>query len=100
MLARLEDIDHHAPRFLAGLDTLRLAVLTHARAEERYEFPRLREDLDEAQRRALTAAVKLAEAAAPTHPRPGVESATRNLMTGPITAVTDRVRDFLRDARH
>jgi hemerythrin superfamily protein len=99
MLTRIEDMDHQSPRFLTELDKLRIAVLTHARAEERYEFHRIRDELNDAQRRALAAAVKLAEAIAPTHPHPGVESATMNLLAGPIAAVTDRVRDLIRAAR-
>jgi hemerythrin superfamily protein len=99
MLARIEDMDHQSPRFLTELDKLRIAVLTHARAEERYEFHRIRDELDDAQRHALAAAVKLAETVAPTHPHPGVESATMNLLAGPIAAVTDRVRDLIRHAR-
>jgi hemerythrin superfamily protein len=99
MLARLEDMDRQTPRFLTELDKLRIAVLTHARAEERYEFHRIRDELNEAQRRGLAAAVKLAEAVAPTHPHPGAESASMNLLAGPIAAITDRVRDLIRDAR-
>jgi hemerythrin superfamily protein len=99
MLVRIEEMDPQSPRFLTELDNLRIAVLTHARAEERYEFHRMRGELGDVQRRALAGAVKLAEAIAPTHPHPGVESATMNLLAGPIAAVTDRVRDLIRDAR-
>jgi hemerythrin superfamily protein len=99
LLSRIEEMDHQSPRFLTELDKLRIAVLTHARAEERYEFHRIRDELNEAQRRGLAAAVKLAEAVAPTHPHPGTESATMNLLAGPIAAITDRVRDLIRDAR-
>jgi hemerythrin superfamily protein len=98
-LARLESMDPETPQFLTELDELRIAVLTHARAEERYEFYRIRDELSSAQRRALAAAVKVAEAIAPTHPHPGVESATKNLLAGPAAAFTDRVRDLIRSAR-
>ena len=40
----------------------------------------------EAQRRGLAAAVKVAEAIAPTHPHPGVETATKHLLAGPAAA--------------
>jgi hypothetical protein len=80
------------------LDKLRLDVLTHARSEERYEFERLRDQFSDAQRRALAAAVRAAEATAPTHPHPGTESATENLLAGPPLAVADRVRDLIRQA--
>jgi hemerythrin superfamily protein len=99
-LARIEGMDPETPQFLTELDELRIAVLTHARAEERYEFQRIRDELGDAQRRGLAAAVKIAEAIAPTHPRPGVESATKNLLAGPAAALADRVRDLIRAARH
>jgi hemerythrin superfamily protein len=98
-LARIEGMDPETPQFLTELDELRIAVLTHARAEERYEFQRIRAELADAQRRGLAAAVKIAEAIAPTHPHPGVESATKNLLAGPAAALADRVRDLIRAAR-
>jgi hemerythrin superfamily protein len=98
-LARLESMDPETPQFLSELDKLRIAVLTHARAEERYEFQRIRDELGDTQRRGLAAAVKIAEAIAPTHPHPGVESATKNLLAGPAAAVADRIRDLIRATR-
>jgi hemerythrin superfamily protein len=97
-LARLEHMDPQSPAFLTALDELRVAVLTHARAEERYEFHRLRDELSDAQRRGMATAVKVAGAVAPTHPHPGVESATANLILGPVAAIADRVRDLIRNA--
>jgi hemerythrin superfamily protein len=99
VLARLDGMDPDDPEFEAKLDRLRIAVLTHARAEERYEFYRLRDELSDMERRGLAAAVKAAEAIAPTHPHPGAESATANLLTGPALAIADRVRDLIRAAR-
>jgi hemerythrin superfamily protein len=98
-LARLEGMDPDSRAFLTELDEFRIAVLTHARAEERYEFHRLRAELSDAQLRGLAAAVKIAEAIAPTHPHPGVETATENLLAGPAAAIADRVRDLIRTAR-
>jgi hemerythrin superfamily protein len=98
-LARLENMDVQSAQFLTELDSLRIAVLTHARAEERYEFFRIRDKLSDAQRRGLAAAVKAAEAIAPTHPHPGTESATMNILLGPAAAIADRVRDLIRAAR-
>ncbi|MQY03980.1 hemerythrin domain-containing protein [Actinomadura macrotermitis] len=97
LLAELDGMDPGDPGFLPKVDALRLAVLTHARAEERYEFARLDAEFGPAQRRALAAAVKAAEATAPTHPHPGTESATKNMLVGPMAAMVDRVRDILRD---
>ncbi|WP_106397272.1 hemerythrin domain-containing protein [Actinocorallia populi] len=96
ILSTLEKMDTSDPNFMSMLDRLRMSVLTHARAEERYEFAQLRDRVGEGQLRAMAAAVKAAEATAPTHPRPGVESATKNLLLGPIAAITDRVRDAIR----
>ncbi|MFG2000812.1 hemerythrin domain-containing protein [Spirillospora sp. NPDC048911] len=97
-LAALEAMGTDDPRFDAELDVLRIAVLTHARAEERYEFFRIRDEFGETQLAALAAAVKAAEATAPTHPHPGTESATKNLLAGPLVAMVDRIRDIIRKA--
>jgi hemerythrin superfamily protein len=98
LLAELDGMDPDDPGFASRLDVLRITVLDHARAEERYEFFRLREEFGPAQRRAMAAAVKAAEATAPTHPHPGTESATKNLLLGPAAAIADRVRDMIRHA--
>jgi hemerythrin superfamily protein len=98
ILAELENMDIDDPRFLGVLNQLRGDVLTHARAEERYEFVRLRDEFSENERRGLAAALRAAEAVAPTHPHPGVESAAKNLLAGPALALADRVRDLIRDA--
>lgn len=97
-LSRLDGMDTESPQFLRELDELRVAVLSHARAEERYEFFRLRDAFSETERRGMAAAVQAAEATAPTHPHPGTESATKNLLLGPAVAVADRVRDMIRAA--
>ncbi|SEG89047.1 Hemerythrin HHE cation binding domain-containing protein [Thermomonospora echinospora] len=96
LLSELDGMDIHDPQFLPKLDKLRVSVLTHARAEERYEFYRLKDEFSDTQRRAMAAAVRAAEATAPTHPHPGVESATANLAVGPVASVIDRVRDIIR----
>jgi hypothetical protein len=46
----------------------------------------------------MAAAVRVAEAVAPTRPHPGVESATANLLLGPPIAIMDRARDAIRKA--
>jgi hypothetical protein len=80
------------------LEKLRADVMTHARAEERYEFTRLSAEFTDAQRKGLAAALRAAQAMAPTHPHPGVERPAANLMAGPFLALADRVRDMIRDA--
>lgn len=98
LLSRLEQLDPEDPGFLLLLDELRLDVLAHARAEERYEFTKLKDEVDAATRRRLATALKAAEAIAPTHPHPGVNTAPANLVAGPVAAVMDRVRDVMRRA--
>ncbi|MEU4701738.1 hemerythrin domain-containing protein [Nonomuraea dietziae] len=98
MLTQIEKAGVEDPRFLANLDLLRTAVLAHARAEERYEFTHLRAETSQAERRAMAAGVKAAEALAPTHPHAGVETATANLLIGTPVAMADRIRDVVRKA--
>jgi hemerythrin superfamily protein len=98
VLAELDGMDPDDPRFEPMLEALRADVLTHARSEERYEFMRLRAEFSEAQRRGLAAALRAAQAMAPTHPHPGVERPAANLLAGPFLALSDRVRDMIRDA--
>ncbi|TDC83901.1 hemerythrin domain-containing protein [Micromonospora sp. KC606] len=85
-----------ADGFETGIILLRDAVLTHARHEERYEFPRLRQHVPADRLRGLAAAVRAAEATAPTRPHPGAQSAKGNLAAGPALAVIDRIRDAVR----
>lgn len=107
--ARLVE-EHEAKEILADLDgmavtdasfntrlaELRAAVLAHAEHEEREEFPILREHTDEKTLVTMARAVRAAEAIAPTHPHPGVESATANVLVGPIASLVDRTRDAVR----
>jgi hemerythrin superfamily protein len=97
MLAQLYKMGPADPGFPDALLALRDAVLVHAKHEERYEFPQLRHAVDAAQRQRLAAAVRAAEAVAPTRPHPGVESVKANLVAGPPAAVFDRIRDLVRD---
>ncbi|WP_406083807.1 hemerythrin domain-containing protein [Micromonospora zamorensis] len=85
-----------ADGFDTGIVLLRDAVLTHARYEERYEFPQLRQHVPVDRLRSLAAAVRAAEASAPTRPHPSAQSAKGNLAAGPVLAVIDRVRDAVR----
>jgi hemerythrin superfamily protein len=98
MLRTLVDGGVDADGFDTTIKLLRDAVLQHARYEERYEFPRLRQHLPADRLRRLAAAVQAAEAFAPTRPHPGAETATANLVVGPPLAVVDRIRDAVRRA--
>ncbi|MFI7658367.1 hemerythrin domain-containing protein [Micromonospora parva] len=85
-----------ADGFDTGIVLLREAVLVHARHEERYEFPQLRQHVPVDRLRSLATAVRAAEASAPTRPHPSAQSAKGNLAAGPVLAVVDRVRDAVR----
>lgn len=98
LLAKLEDMDPDAPKFLGLLSKLRMSVLEHAYNEEAYEFRYLRREVGSSQLQALTAAVKAAEAMAPTHPHPGMESATANVVVGPVMSLFDQTKDLVRKA--
>lgn len=98
MLQTLLEAGADSDGFEASLLLLRNAVLTHARHEERYEFPQLRAKVPADRLRGLADVVRAAEAAAPTRPHPGIESATANIVAGPALAVADRARDLIRDA--
>ena len=98
MLTALIDGGVAADGFDDALLLLRGAVLTHARHEERYEFPHLRRHIAADRLVALASAVRAAEAVAPTRPHPGTESATANAVLGMPLAVVDRVRDAVRRA--
>ncbi|WP_336207327.1 hemerythrin domain-containing protein [Nonomuraea sp. LPB2021202275-12-8] len=98
LLQRMDQAGPDAPDFMPNLLVLRGVVEAHARNEERYEFAQLRARTSVAERRALAAGVKAAAALAPTHPHPGTESATRNLLMGTPVAMMDRAGDVIRKA--
>ncbi|HEU5472463.1 MAG TPA: hemerythrin domain-containing protein [Actinophytocola sp.] len=94
-LAALEEMGPDAPEFPRLLAELRASVLEHASHEEAYEFRYLRRDVPAAELRALVKVVKAAEAIAPTHPHPGIESATANTLAGPALSLFDRTKDLV-----
>ena len=98
MLVQLDSMGPAAAGFMPLFDQFRTAVLAHSEKEESSEFAGLREQARPGERRAMTAAAKVAAALAPTHPHPGVESATGNLLVGTPLAMIDRARDLIRNA--
>ncbi|MDT0390527.1 MULTISPECIES: hemerythrin domain-containing protein [Streptomyces] len=98
LLSRLDGMDTDDPKFLPELLALRLDVMAHARAEERYEFNHIRRHADRGRLASMASALKAAEAMAPTRPHPGTESAAKNLAVGPLAALVDRTRDAVRKA--
>ncbi|MET7551072.1 MULTISPECIES: hemerythrin domain-containing protein [unclassified Streptomyces] len=97
-LATLDKLDTDDPKFMPQLLKLRTDVQEHARAEERYEFPRIRHSTDVTNLAAMAKAIKVAEAMAPTRPHPGVESGAANVVLGPVAALMDRTKDAVRKA--
>jgi len=97
-LAELEKLDIASIEFARLFEKFAQAVLTHALSEEKYEFPLLREHLDEADLDRAEKALLLAEKVAPTHPHPSARSTTMNYVAGPFAALTDRARDAISKA--
>ncbi|WP_308169992.1 hemerythrin domain-containing protein [Acrocarpospora catenulata] len=96
LLQELDQAGPSAPDFMERLRQLRTAVEAHADSEEQYEFGELRAKTTESERHMLAVGVKAAEALAPTHPHPGVETATKNVLVGTPFAMMDRARDVIR----
>jgi hemerythrin superfamily protein len=96
MLVELEKLGPDSAEFPPLFEQLRQAVLEHAHNEEAYEFRYLKQKGETGE--PMTAMIRAAEAIAPTHPHPSVNSATANTLTGPVVAVFDRTRDLFRKA--
>lgn len=96
VLSGLDGMKADDPTFDAQLAALKAMVVKHASNEESEEFPLLRQHGNEKELRDMALAVEAAEKIAPTHPHPGVESFTANLVAGPLASVVDRTRDAIR----
>ena len=99
LLSTIEKLDITSQQFIDELTKLRDAVLDHAAHEEKFEFPKLQQELNADERKRLTSAVQAAEAIAPTRPHPGVESPLLNFAVGPFASMLDRARDLIESAR-
>ncbi len=95
LLSRIEKLDITSKQFIDEVTKLRKAVLEHAQHEESEEFPVLQEQIDTGDLKRMGAAVRAAEAIAPTRPHPGVESAKLNFALGPFASMLDRARDLI-----
>ncbi len=98
LLSQIEKLDSTSQEFIDEVIKLRDAVLDHAQHEEGEEFPVLQQELDAADLKRMGAAVRAAEAIAPTRPHPGVESAKLNFAVGPFASMLDRARDLIAQA--
>lgn len=99
VLSDLEKMDPETIGFDATFARFRRDLVAHVTHEEKEEFPRIAREATPEQMRGMAAAVRAAEAVAPTHPHQGVESPAKHLAVGPIAAVADRVRDAIGKAR-
>jgi hemerythrin superfamily protein len=93
VLARLEKMDVDSAEFEATFRSFAQAVLDHAEAEERDEFPLLRRDQDADTLTRARDRLERAEKMAPTHPHPSARSTAANYIAGPFAAMLDRARD-------
>jgi hemerythrin superfamily protein len=93
VLAALEDMDVDSDRFVSTFTEFRQSVLDHAGAEEREEFPLLRENTDPDALAKARDKLRRAEQLAPTHPHPSARTTTANYVAGPFAAMLDRARD-------
>ena len=76
---------------------LKSSVEEHVQEEEKKLFPALRDHCDEAELMNLGETMAQAKSMAPTHPHPNAPNTPPgNLLPGPLAAVADKVRDFLR----
>ena len=98
MLVDLERMGPDDSQFPALLEQLREAVLLHAFHEEAHEFRYLKQKMDGGTTTVTTGMIKAAEAIAPTHPHPSINSATANNLAGPMVSMFDRTRDLVRKA--
>ncbi|SDX84953.1 Hemerythrin HHE cation binding domain-containing protein [Modestobacter sp. DSM 44400] len=93
VLAKLEKMDVDSDEFVSTFTGFRQSVLDHAEAEERDEFPLLRQNTDPDALVKARDRVKRAEKMAPTHPHPSAKTTTANYVAGPFAAMLDRARD-------
>jgi hemerythrin superfamily protein len=98
VLADLEKMDVDSEQFVSTFTAFRQSVLDHVEAEEREEFPLLRQNADPDALAKARDRVERAERMAPTHPHPSARTTTANYVAGPFAAMLDRARDaFSRD---
>lgn len=95
LLRKLEKVGPGGDGYLPLLKQLRAAVLSHAKREEKQEFPLLRAAVTETRRRSLGLESKVTEALAPTRPHPAVNTQLANKMAAPLAGPLDRSRDLV-----
>ncbi len=96
LLTELEKLDVTTEAFENALREFQQAVLAHAEAEEREEFPFVQAGRTPEQLAAMGQVLLAVEKIAPTRPHPSVAgSPLLQWATGPFLSVLDRTRDAL-----
>ncbi|MCW2655338.1 MAG: hypothetical protein QOE41_4572 [Mycobacterium sp.] len=94
-LAQIEKTDIGSQEFVESLTEFHGDVIDRAEHEENEEFNTLQREVHADDLKRMTAAVRAAEAIAPTRPHPGVESAMANFALGPFASLLDHARDAI-----
>lgn len=99
-LSELDGMDPEHERYDAKFSVLMESVRHHVKEEERTLFPKVRKNLTREMLDELGKGLASAKRAAPTHPHPrSPDTPPGNVVAGGLSAVTDRLRDFVRGVR-
>ena len=97
LLARADGQSATDPEVRQLFMKVKSSVEEHVDEEESKVFPALRNHVDQAELTNLGEKMAKAKTMAPTHPHPNAPNTPPgNLVAGPLAAVADKVRDFLR----
>jgi hemerythrin superfamily protein len=97
LLAKVDGRPANDPEVRQIFAKLKSAVEEHVAEEEGKLFPALRNHVEQDQLMELGEKMAKAKATAPTHPHPNAPNTPPgNIIAGPLAAMADKVRDFLR----
>jgi hemerythrin superfamily protein len=97
LLSRIDGRPANDPETRQMMGQLKSAVEEHVSEEEGKLFPALRSHVKQDELMQLGDKMAKAKAMAPTHPHPNAPNTPPgNLIAGPLAAMADKVRDFLR----
>jgi hemerythrin superfamily protein len=97
LLATVDGRPANDPEIRQAFAKLKSSVEEHVAEEEGKLFPALRQHCKQDELMELGEKMAKAKATAPTHPHPNAPNTPPgNIVAGPLAAVADKVRDFLR----
>jgi hemerythrin superfamily protein len=97
LLAKVDGRPANDPEVRKTFGELKSAVEEHVSEEEGKLFPALRQHAKEDELMEMGEKMAKAKAMAPTHPHPNAPNTPPgNIVAGPLAAMADKVRDFLR----